>query len=190
MSKKNKKNNSSLQKPLQQNKDMFDVKENLKKLRSGSGKENYETESDIQSSKSSDRYYGTNHKEVDTGYSSTSTTDRFDKINDKLNSDFSILKDNFSEHKEKIIEKLSEKVDKSELKWWISGLLGGVILISGVIYTLSYQGIIGDVKNLQESKNNIDKTIIHVDNRLNIIEKNMSNNSIETNVETENGNQK
>ncbi|MBL1181630.1 MAG: hypothetical protein HND27_11040 [Bacteroidetes bacterium] len=178
MSKKNKNNNSSSQKPVQQNKDVFNVKENLKKLRSGTGKEGYETESDIHKSKTTDRYYGTSHREDVGGYSSTSTIDRFDKINDKFNSDFSVLKDSFSDHKEKVIEKLNDKVDKSDLKWWITGIIGGIVLIGSIIYTLSYQDIIGDVKDLKENKNNVDKTLINVDNRLNQIEKTVPNSTL------------
>jgi hypothetical protein len=77
---------------------VFNVKENLKKLRSGTGKEGYETESYIHKNNSTDRYYGTNHSEDIGGFSSTSTIDRFDKINDKFTSDFSVLKDSFSDH--------------------------------------------------------------------------------------------
>jgi hypothetical protein len=178
--KKNKNNNSSSQKTGQQNKDVFNVKENLKKLRSGTGKEGYETESDIHKSQTTDRYYGTSHREDEGGYSysSTSTIDRFDKINDKFNSDISVLKDSFSDHKEKVIENLNNKVDKTDLKWWITGIIGGIILIGSIIYTLSYQDIISDVKDLKENKNNIDKTLINVDNRLNQIEKTLPNSTL------------
>lgn len=154
------------------------MKENLKKLRSGTGKEGYETESDIHKSKSTDRYYGTNHREDVGSYSSTSTIDRFDKINDKFTSDFSVLKDSFSDHKEKITEKLNEKVDKSELKFWIGGIISGVIVISGIVYTLSYQEIISDVKDLKENKNTVKETLINVDNRLNQIEKTVPNSAL------------
>jgi hypothetical protein len=171
VSKKNKNNSSSSQKPVQLSKDMFNVKENLKKLRSGTGKEGYETESDIHKSKSTDRYYGTSHREDVGEYSSTSTFDRFDKINDKLNSDISVLKDSFSDHKEKIIEKLNDKVNKTELKWWITSIVAGIIFIGSLIYTLSYQDIISNVKDLRENKNNVEKTLINFENRLNQIEK-------------------
>jgi hypothetical protein len=173
VSRKNKNSNySSSQKTVQHQKDVYNVKENLNKLRSGTGKEGYATESAIQKSKTTDRYYGTSHRDEDVGgYSSTSTIDRFDNINDKFNLDFSILKESLSDHKEKVIVKLSEKVDKSEMKWWINGIIGGIIFIGSLIYTLSYQNIIGDVKYLKENKNNVDKTLINVENRINIIEK-------------------
>lgn len=178
MGKKDKNHYSSSQKTVQQNKDVFNVKENLKKLRSGTGKEGYETESDIHKNKSTDRYYGTSHQEDISSYSSTSTIDRFDKINDKFSSDFSDLKDSFSDHKEKVLEKLGDKIDKSDLRWWISGIIGGIILIGGIIYTLSYQDIISDVKDLKENKNNVDKTLNNVDNRLNQIEKTVPNSTL------------
>lgn len=178
MTMKNKNNISSSQKSVPQKKDVFNVKENLKKLRSGTGKEGYETEIDIYKSKSTDRYYGTNHREDVGGYSSTSTIDRFDKINDKFTSDFSVLKDSFSEHKEKITEKLNEKLDKSELRFWIGGIIGGITLISGIVYTLSYQEIISDVKGLKENKSTIKEMLINIDNRLNQVEKTLPNNTL------------
>lgn len=172
MSKKNKSKNPSSQKSVQQGKDMFNVKENLRRLRSGTGKEGYETESAIYKSRGTDRYYGTSHKEDVGSYSSTSTIDRFEKISDKFDSEFSVLRDRFSDHKEKVIEELNEKVEKSDLKWWIGGIFGGIVILGSLIYTLSYQYIIGDVKELKEDRNSIEKTLINVDNRLDRIEKN------------------
>lgn len=171
MNNKTKKNISFYRKPVQQTKDVFDVKENLKKLRSGTGKEGYETDSDIYKSKSTDRYYGTSHREDVGGYSSTSTIDRFNKINDKFSSDFSDLKDSLSDHKEKVLEKLNDKVDKSDLRWWINGIIGGIIFIGTIIYNLSYQDIIIDVKDLKENKNKVIDTLNNIDNRLNQLEK-------------------
>jgi hypothetical protein len=175
VSRKPKKNISFSRKPVQQTKDVFDVKENLKKLRSGTGKEGYETDSDIYKSKSTDRYYGTSYREDVGGYSSTSTIDRFNKINDKFSSDFSDFKDSFSDHKEKVLVKLNDKVDKSDLRWWIKGIIAGIIFIGGIIYTLSYQDIINDVKDLKENKNNVDDTLNNIDNRLNQLEKTVPN---------------
>lgn len=178
MKKKNKNSNSSSQKPVSQKKDVFNVKENLNKLRSGTGKEGYETESDIQQSKSTNRYYGSSHREDFGGYSSISTIDRFDKISDKFTSDFSVLKDSFSDHKEKITEKLNNKVEKSELRFWIVGIIGGIIVFSGLVYTLSYQEIINDVKDLQEDKSTVKETLINLDNRLNQVEESVPNSTL------------
>jgi hypothetical protein len=171
MGAKDKKSNSSSQKTGSQAKDTFNVKDNLRKLRSGTGKEGYETESDVYKTKSTDRYYGSGYNEDLGGYSSTSTIDRFEKINDKFNSDISVLKDNFSDHKEKTLEKLNDKLDKSELKYWIGGIIGGIIIVSGIVYTLSYQEIITDVKNLKENKNTVKEGLNDVDNRLQQLEK-------------------
>jgi hypothetical protein len=172
--KKNKNTNSSSQKPVQQKKDMFNVKENLKKLRSGNGKEGYSTESDIKNNNSNDTYYGTSHKEDLGGYSSTSTIDRFEKINDKFNSDILVIKDSLLDHKEKVSEKLNDKVDKQELKYWIGGIIGGILLIGSIIYALSYQHIISDVDNLKDNKHAVNGSLQKIDYKLDQIEKTIS----------------
>lgn len=172
MSKKEKKDNSS-PKPALQQKDMFNVKENLKKLRSGTGKEGYETDSNIYKEKSDDSYYGTTHKEDVGRYSSTSTTDRFEKINDKFNSDISLLKDNFSDHKEKVFEKINDKVSSDELKYWIGGIITGILLVGSIIYVLSYQDVISDIKDLKENKNNVKNNIEKIETRTEEVESNI-----------------
>ncbi len=178
MSKKNKNKNSSSHKTVQQAKDMFNVKENLKKLRSGTGKEGYETNSDIYSNKTNDKYYSTSQEDDFSSYSTTSTADRFDKINDKFSSDISGLKDAFSDHKEKISERLSEKLDKSELKYWIGGIISGIILIGSIIYALSYQEIITDTKDLKENKNEINRRIDKMEYRTDQLEKTVPKSSL------------
>lgn len=178
MSKKNKNKNSSSHKPVQQPKDVFNVKENLKKLRSGTGKEAYNTESDIFGGKTSDKYYSTRQQDDFANYSTTSTADRFEKINDKFSSDISGLKDAFTEHKEKTSERLNDKLDKSELKYWIGGIIAGIILVGGIIYTLSYQEIVTDTKDLKESKNEINRRLDKTDFRIEQLEKTVPNSTL------------
>lgn len=175
MSRKNRSKGSSSQKTVLVKKDVYDVKENLKKLRSGTGKESYSTESDIFNDKTADKYYSTRHQDDASMYSTTSTADRFEKINDKFSSDISILKDAFTSHKEKISEKLNDKVDKSEFKYWIGGAVGLVLLIGGIIYTLSYQGIVTDTKDLKENQIKINRHLDKVDFKLEQIEKEVEN---------------
>lgn len=178
MSKKNKNKNSSSHKTVQQAKDVFNVKENLNKLRSGTGKEGYETESDIYSKKTNDKYYSTRQQDDFASYSTTSTADRFEKINDKFSSDISGLKDAFSEHKEKVSERLSEKLDKSELKYWVGGIIAGIILVGGIIYSLSYQEIVTDTKDLKENKNEINRRLDKTEFRIDQLEKTVPNSTL------------
>ncbi len=175
MSKKNRNKNSSSQKTVQQPKDVFNVKENLKKLRSGTGKEAYETESDVYSKKTNDKYYSTRQQDDFSSYSTTSTSDRFEKINDKFSSDISGLKDAFSEHKEKTTERFNDKLDKSELKYWVGGIIGGIVLIGSLIYSLSYQDVVSDTKDLKKNKNEVDRRLDKTDFRIEQLEKNMPN---------------
>lgn len=178
MSKKNKNKNPSSHKNVQQSKDVFNVKENLKKLRSGTGKEAYETESDIYNNKTSDQYYSTRQQDDFTNYSTTVTTDRFEKLNDKFSSDITGLKDAIFEHKEKTIERLNDKLDKNEFKYWIGGLIAGIILAGGMIYTLSYQEIVSDTKDLKENKNEINRQLDKTDFRINQLEKLLPNRNL------------
>ncbi len=172
MSKK-KNNNSSSMPNNSQPRDLYNVKENLKKLRSGNGKDAYETDSQIVNTKSNDKYYGSGYKEDFSEYSSTSTIDRFDKISDKFSSDLTILKESLDEHKEKVYDRLIEKVDKSEFKYWIGGIIAGIIAIGTLIYTLSYQTVINDVNNLKDNKNEVQNSLIKIDYRIqNLEEKN------------------
>ncbi len=182
MSRKNKRSTSSSHDTVQSKKDLFDVKENLKKLRSGTGKEGYETISDPQSRNVNDQYYSTRHQDDISNYSTTSTADRFEKIHDKFSSDLSILKDVISSHKEVINEKLNSKVDKDELKYWVGGAVGLVILIAGLIYTLSYQDVLADTKSLKENKNETNRRLDKVELKMEYFEKNEKSNTLETPV--------
>lgn len=177
MSKKNKQKSSSSQQNVDLPKDTFNVKENLKKIKSGTNKERYETDTQINNAKNEeDGYYASDFQSKNSEFISTSTSDRFEKINDKFSSDFSTLKDTIHEHKEKVSEKLSEKVSVQELRYWIAGLIGGVGIMAGIIYTLSYQVIICDIKEIKEEqkgfRSDIDKINFKIENE----EKTMPNN--------------
>ena len=191
MSKRDKNKHSSSQKLVPQKKDIYNVKENLKKLRSGTGKENYETNSDVFNKNTNDKYYSTTNQDDLSGYSTTLTTDRFEKINDKFSSDISDLKEVISEHKEKVTEKLSEKLDKNDLKYWLSGVIAGILLIGSIIYALSYQNIISDIKDLKENKNETTRKIDKIDFRLEQVEKTKENSEyLDTRKDTTKGQKK
>lgn len=175
MSRKNRNIGSSTRKNVPIKKDIYDVKENLKKLKSGTGKEGYSTESTPFNDKSVNDYYSTRHQDDNSIYSTTTTADRFERINDKFSSDISVLKDVITDHKEKITEKLNEKIDKTEFRYWISGAVGLIFLIGTIIYNLSYQGILTDTKDLKENQNEINRHLDKVDYKIEQIEKKVDN---------------
>ncbi len=177
MSRRKRNIGSSTRKNVPIKKDIYNVKENLKKLKSGTGKESYSTESTPFNDKSANEYYSTRHQDDTSMYSTTTTADRFERINDKFSSDISVLKDVITDHKEKITEKLIEKVDKTEFRYWISGAVGLIFLIGGIIYTLSYQEIITDTKDLKENQNEINRHIDKIDFKIEQIEKKVENKS-------------
>ena len=166
MRKKNKTNNSSSHKTVSKNKDDFNVKENLRKLRSGPGKEGEKTSSDIYKTEYSDRYYGTSQREELGSYFTTSTTDRFEQIKDKFNSDVSSLNKNFSEHQKNVFNELNKKIDKTEFGWLVGGAATVLVVIGTLVYTLSYQDLIVDVKDLKENRNEINLKLNDFENKL------------------------
>jgi hypothetical protein len=184
VSRKNRNIGSTTRKNVPVKKDIYDVKENLKKLKSGTGKESYSTESTPFNDKSANEYYSTRHQDDNSMYSTTTTADRFERINDKFSSDISVLKDVITDHKEKITEKLNEKIDKSEFKFWISSAVGLILLISSIIYTLSYQEIVTDTKDLKENQNEINRHLDKVDFKIEQIEKKVDNKNSLTIQET------
>jgi hypothetical protein len=153
-----------------QQRDMYDVKENLNKLKSGSGNERYETNIDVSNNKTTDPYYSNNQPDDFSNYSTNSTAHRLDKINDKLTSDFSGLKDAFIDHKDLVIDRLNTKVDKDEFKYWIGGIITAIIILAGLIYTLSYSGVISDIKDLNRSNNSIERRVDKIEYKLEHIE--------------------
>jgi hypothetical protein len=135
----------------------FNVKENLKKLSLGSGKD-YQQTPDVTIKKESNRIVSTSPSE---NYNIPAITyEKFENINNRMNDGFLSMNKDFTNYKDKIEEKISAKIDSSDFYKWISGIIGAVILIGGIIYTLSYQEIIGDIKEIKkaqpELKNKID----------------------------------
>lgn len=157
-----------------QHRDMYNVKENLRKLRSGNSSERYETSIDLASNKIVDPYYSNNQQDDFSNYSTSSSANRFDRISDKLSSDFSGLKDAFSDHKDLMLSRLNEKVDKSEFKYWIGGIIAGIIAVATLIYTLSYSGIISDTKDLIENKNDVIRKLDKIEFKVEQLEKEKS----------------
>jgi hypothetical protein len=170
--KRNKNNVSSFQHP--NNKDIYNVKENLKKLRSGTGKEGYETESDIFNGKSSNEYYGSNHQDDFSKYSTTTTADRFEKINDKFSSDISGIKDVIFQHKETVTEKFNLKLDKTEFRYWIGGIIGAAVILATFFYTLSYQVTVSDVKEIKVNMNEVNRRQDKFEIKQDLIDENLN----------------
>lgn len=160
---KKKQNPTTHQKPSS-NKDTFDVKENLKKLRSGS--DNYSTDFNAYSNESIAQNLSSETESVSiTG--SPMYSDKVDLLRDRVASDLSMIRQNLDDHKDKINERFngdiaqlrseintqSEKFDNKisglVSEKWLAAIIGVVILIAGIIYTLSYSGIISDVKEIK-----------------------------------------
>lgn len=171
MSKKNKNKNSSSHKAEHNQENVFNVKENLKKLRHGKGDDPYKTESDIIGNKKNNKYTSTGNFYDFSSFPATSTEDRFEKINDKFSSDISGLKNQLLEHREKNIANLNEKFDKKDFKWWLGGIIGGIIFVGGLIYNLSYQNIVSDVNELKDNKIEFNRRIDKSEFRIEQLEK-------------------
>jgi hypothetical protein len=167
---KNKNNSSSNQK-----KDNFDVKENLRKLRSGTGKGNNLTESDLFKGKTYNKNNSYIYQDESLINSMTSSADKFETIKDKFGSEISNLKDTIYNQKLNTNEKIYEKVDKSEFRWWIGGAVGSIIFIGSIIYTFSYQEILTDTKNLKEKQYEFNRNFDKVNTRLDLLENGIEN---------------
>jgi len=145
-------------------KEMFDVKKNLKKLKRNSGYESY-TESNISPVESEDIFESNLGNE--TGIKFTETTGNTQTNNYELELGLerlkSELKDNNRTLETKIgsdINDLKEKKLDSSIFWKIiGGLVTAVLIISGLIYTLSYSKLLGDVEKSKELLPKIEERI-------------------------------
>lgn len=167
-------NNNKTNIPVPPTDDLFDVKKNLKKLRTGKSSYNStQTETDnIPVS----YQQPTNSSKPQTGFSDSyganfteSVYNRYDKLKDELNTEVGSLKDVISSQGTDIRKELNDKFQNlSESKvsfstfWSILGaLVGFVIILAGVIYTLSYSDLVKNVKDntdvIKEHKATFDK---------------------------------
>jgi len=177
----NKKNqNTSSPKVNNPIKDIFDVKENLKKLRSGS--DNYSTKSEaFQNEKLNNQNLSSEASSNQMTGNSSYSSDKVDVLRDRIATDISLIRQNLDDHKDKTNqrfdgglselrkeitaqsdkydEKISTLLSKEWFKYIISALVGVTILIAGIIYSLSYQNVIIDVNDLKRDQIRIEKVI-------------------------------
>lgn len=163
MGRKNRKEKTSPDnraKPLNQ----YDVRENLKKLRSGNGTEPYHTNSQFDDKEQDNYYSSTGNQAIDF---ITKSHDRFDKMKDSVNSEISGIKDNIFSFKESTNNQLSSKLDISKFNWWLFGLISGFVTVIGTLWTLffnlSYDDVTKSVKELNETKILHDQRIINLE---------------------------
>lgn len=131
----------------------FDVRRNLQKLKSGRNNSNYVTEEYTDKSSRTTEYI-TNKSQG----SSYETTDllglndnmhlRYDKLKDDFNVEIKEIKKDYSTFSKEVTEKY---LTKTEFWFIISGLLGILTVIGILFYTLSYQDIKDDVRNIKEN---------------------------------------
>lgn len=167
---KNIKKNTNTPKSVAQKNDELDVKQNLKKLRSGNGNSGFTNEQYV-SKKNDGRFYNSSEHDAPINHTLTSTnhTEKVDasildlhknlnehkeKINDKIGSLSSDVNKNISENIDKIESKLEGKLDKSLFFMAISVL----VVIALIIYNLSYSELLKDVGSIKENKNNVSST--------------------------------
>lgn len=167
-------------------KDIFDVRENLKKLRSGS--DNYSTKSEPFQSDGKPHLSSEATTNPITGYQSYST-DKVDVLRDRIAMDLSIITQKLDDHKEKTnerfsgeISKLRDEINEQGNKFenknssfvtnrWFAGVVSVTIIIAGIIYSLSYSKVLSDVKDLKDNQEETDKNIIRKSNQLDNINK-------------------
>jgi len=165
LSKKKKKKNIS----VEDLHEMFDVKKNLKKLKKHSGFE-MKTESNIEYNEYDNIFEETSTNETQTYIPKTNSA----SINnlelelglEKLRSEF---KDSNTSIEKGFTDKVSQieksKLDKSDFKWWIGGVITAALLISGLIYSLSYSRVLEDIDGLEERQEEIKLDIKNLENR-------------------------
>lgn len=148
MSKKKQKQQPNAQTSSQS--DPYDVKKSLRKLRSSSPVEVI-TKSHPEAS-----FYGSNatsssHVPSLNQTSTTGTFDKFDRLDDKLSSEVSTLRSEINQNRDRLSDKLDNKVDSGTFYWVVGGLLAIVVAIGGGFYALSYSGIVEKVEKCYSS---------------------------------------
>lgn len=158
--------------------DTFDVRKNLRKLRQGKTSNNSsQTDSnfiDSQQNKISSIEYGDSYSGSYGLDFTESMYNRYDKLKDELNTGVSDLKDEISTQGQGIRDELNTKfheISKEKLSislFWkiISGLIAFVLILGGVIYTLSFKEFHKNIDNNTNSIENFDSKIDTVKNRI------------------------
>jgi len=158
---------NKINKPIivaQQSEDIFDVKKNLRKLRqSKSSYNSSNTETDNAASGYSQPLSNVNQLSGFSDSYGTSFTEsvynRYDKLKDDFRTEVGSLKDEISSQGTGIRQELNDKFhelskDKVSISlFWqvVGGLVGFATILVGIIYALSYSGLVSDVKNNGDS---------------------------------------
>ncbi len=179
-------------------KDIFDVKENLKKLRSGT--DNYSTKSETFQNENSNILNLSSEASSNqmTGNSSYAS-DKVDVLRDRIAMDISLIRQNLDDHKDKTnqrfdggiselrkeisaqSDKYDEKISTLLSKEWFKYIIGGIVtvtlLIGGIIYSLSYQNIVTDVNDLKTKQSEIEKKVEKISEKKTIEKDNLKINN-------------
>lgn len=181
------------------NKDIFDVRENLKKLRSGS--DTYSTEAPSYDDSDNKKHLSSEATTNQITGSQSYTSDKVDVLRDRLAVDLSNITQKLDDHKEKTnerfsgeisslrieisaqSEKLENKFSSFVTKEWFGGVIAATILIVGIIYTLSYSNVLSDIEKLKtkqdETEEKIDKVSIKIEyGEKKVIVDSISNNKV------------
>ena len=134
----------------------FDVRRNLQKLKAGGGSSSYRTgeESNI---KNESTNFITNTKENgplvtnDLLNLSENIHSKYDTLKDTFNSEITGIKRDHSSFSQAIAEKY---LRKEEFRWIIGGLVVILGTIGTLFYTLSYQNVTNDVRDLKDKSAN------------------------------------
>lgn len=156
--------------------DSYDVKSNLKKLNTGNGRDSHSsTNYDyLGSDKSEGNKYSNETETFSQGFQTTAF-DKFENLNNKINTDISGVKDLLNGAKEKIDAKISSEISKVKSDCegklnekvdnkYFYGAVTILVVITTLIGALSYFPLISDFKSL-EDKNDV---IMDSINKMNI----------------------
>lgn len=149
---------------------MFDVKKNLNKLKKHSGFET-QTDSNIDN-KEYDSFF--NEPEVNQTQpfipqlkAAASNSFEFElgieKLRSELKDSDKSIENNFSSKIQDVEKSLSGeiqnidrlKLNKEDFKWWIGGILTVALIISSLIYTLSYSKALKDIDELDKGQDQL-----------------------------------
>lgn len=165
--------------PLNELKKMFDVKANLRKLKGNSG---YEAETPTTYGETESNIFEPElGQSTETKFQNSSTSNQnsnyeFELGLEKLKSE---LKDMDKDLETKINTTISDvkesKLDKSLFWKVISAIIGAAVLISGLIYTLSYSDICSDVEDIDDKLPTLENQIDDNTEAIEDIKLNMKN---------------